>query len=537
MDYGSIRALMAIPEGGAQVNQMDLEGLPLKHLYRSLRNFPLERVASFLPALSGEQRQLLVDIDLWERDNLDIHQFEFWIRAYAACGDDNTILEFVQSMSFQLYLKGRFNIYTFDAEDPWYPENNNYFLTEDSLFLFEFHQDYPYVNEIKMLLLSLYSRWGVEKAYTFLFKTVSDHFSSFQECEYEDKKRRLSDHGFIDYYESLEFESCWRSFKDMDAALVRIQSGKPQVVKDVPANGSDMLIWREYGSMGDDFAKVKSEERKRYLEWDFVRLVNAVMAFDGVLKKSDSKEWEKTGRRVSNLLSLGRSYLRERFPEEEVLSECFDSCQIYKVGNTLIRMGRSPLNIAISKAGIEESFMGFFWSQFVADSLDSPCRFQGKGIVDMEAWWTWQSWCDGFIRLLPFMKSLYQTWKNLLEEGRVQSSFYLNYTTEEIDFEAVLLSSFANHYLSILNESSRRKMGLTLTEFCSFIAGVVDEEGKVGNIDESVDAFLSSYSLERIPHIREYFLDRLRTHLEGVDYASLSERDYKHIGGPVIFAF
>ena len=41
----------------------------------------------------------------------------------------------------------------------------------------------------------------------------------------------------------------------------------------------------------------------------------------------------------------------------------------------------------------------------------------------------------------PLMESLHRTWKRPRDEGQVQSSFYLNYTTDEIDFEAVPSSS------------------------------------------------------------------------------------------------
>ena len=517
-----------LPLGG------ELTDLPLPPLYRSLRNLPVERVASLLPSLSREERQLLLDIDLWEKDSLDIQSFEFWLRAYAQCEDDKVVVDFSRSISFQLYLKSCFNIYTFDGEDPWYPDHDNYFLTEDNLFLFEYHENYSYVAEMKSFILNLYSRFGVEEAYTFLFKTVSEHFSSFQECEYEDKKRRLSEHGFVDYYEALEFESCWPSFETMDAALVGSQADDADEL--LFSSHTDLLQWQDYGGLSEDFDKVRGEGRRNYLKWDFVRLTNAVLVFDRVLKSSDHEAWEKTGVRIRALLSLGRSYVRERFPDEDVLCERFDFSLFYKVGNTLVRMGRKRIKGIRECFGEDESFMGTFWSQFLSDSLGNPCSFEGKPVWDMETWWQWQSWCDGLFRLVPFMESLYKTWKKLLDEGHIQSSFYLNYTTEEIDFDTILISSFANHHLATLSRPSLRKMGLTMEEHRRFIGKVMDGEGKIKDMDESIHSFFSHYGLEKVPHVQEYFWSRLRTHLEGVDYDSLEEKDYKHLGGPVIFA-
>ena len=514
-------------------NVATLSDMPVQPLYRFLRSMPAEQAASFLPSLSREQRQLLLDIDLWEKDRLDIHHFEFWIKVYAQCGDEKILLNFAQSLSFQLYLKSRFNIYTFDMEDPQYPDHGNYFLTEDNLFLFEFHHDYPYVNEIKLFLLNLYSHLGVEGAYTFLFKTVAEHFSSFQECEYEDKKRRLGEQGFVDYYESLEMENCYPSVEVMNMAIDKIS---PVGLSGSYQSGTELLYFEDYiAGMRKDMERVGSEERKQYLRFSFVRLINAGLVFNGVFKSSDSAEWKKIGENISSLLSLGRSYLTERFVREEVLLNRFDFCQIYKVGNTLVKMAQKRLERTLSQFDVSESFRGNFWNNFLTNSLDSPCRFSGKIIGDMK---TYREWVDGsevFFGLVPFMKSLYGTWKQLLEEGQVQNSFYLNYTIEEIDFEVILISSFANHRLKSLRGSSR-KMGLTLEEFRLFVKKTVDEKGKLRDLQEDGGSFLASYGLGHIPCVENYLMDCLRTHLEDVNYSILSSKDYKHLAGPIIFA-
>ena len=43
--------------------------------------------------------------------------------------------EFTKSEEFALFLKARFNMWTFDVEDPLYPDHDNYFLTDDQMFL------------------------------------------------------------------------------------------------------------------------------------------------------------------------------------------------------------------------------------------------------------------------------------------------------------------------------------------------------------------------------------------------------------------
>src|SRR5690606_30834000 len=78
---------------------------------------------------------------------------------------------------------------------------------------------YPYPHEIKTLVQVLYSEWGVEKAYAYLFKLLVDSFHEAQENEYHFKIERLRDFGFMDYFEALELTSAFKSFKTLNSFI------------------------------------------------------------------------------------------------------------------------------------------------------------------------------------------------------------------------------------------------------------------------------------------------------------------------------
>ena len=103
-----------------------------------------------------------MDIDLW-KDELNVDQFTPWLTIYAACEDEMIQYEFTSS-EFILFFKGRFNVWTFDVEDPLYPDHDNY-LTDDSLLLIEYDEDFKQVEELKLLIKNLYTQEGVEAAY------------------------------------------------------------------------------------------------------------------------------------------------------------------------------------------------------------------------------------------------------------------------------------------------------------------------------------------------------------------------------------
>ena len=196
-----------------------LNHVPLQPLYMALRQLTPEQVGPILPRLSEEQRQAFLDIDLWKRDEIDIQHFEYWIRGHNAFPDDAVRLEFIKSSQFALFLKARFNVWTFDVDEPEYPEHDNYFLTDDSLLLFEFDEDCQYVSEIRRFIIELYGDLGMENAYCYLFKIVSEPMSSMLEDEYRIKKGRLLDFGLVDYYDALELDNTYPTIEFMHGQL------------------------------------------------------------------------------------------------------------------------------------------------------------------------------------------------------------------------------------------------------------------------------------------------------------------------------
>ena len=270
--YRSMADLERLAEG-----EEGLGGLPIQPLYVALRELDPVDCAYYLGKLSVEQRQAFLDIDLWKKDELDIDSFHFWPQAYKAA-DPDIRSEFAKSGSFALFLKGKMNIWTFDVEDPRYPDHDNYFLTEDNLLLFEYEEDYPYVEEVKGFIKDIYADLGVEGAYTYLFKIVSDTYSHILEEEYRLKNDRLVNYGFVDYYNALDLLGPMSDVKFLDRDI----AGKKTDVDyaEVPSSGhglhrSALTVFRgRLGPLHKELAKVENKKRRDFLQFNFVRLVN-----------------------------------------------------------------------------------------------------------------------------------------------------------------------------------------------------------------------------------------------------------------------
>lgn len=536
----------------------DLSVLPVQPVYLALRKLPLEKVAEYLPKFSKEQREVFMDIDLWQKDEIDIEHFTFWLQAYSLVESDEVKHDFVTSEQFLLFLKSRFNVWSFDAEDPNYPDHDNYFLTDDNMLLLEFDENFPYVDEARSLIRHLYFELGVENAYTFLFKMVSDSFLTLQEEEYQLRKERMRDFGFVDYMDALETEN---PFINIDFLNLFIRKKTPatggidEVSKNQNLHNSSLVAFKDhFKKVIDELLKISDQKRADFLQFNFVRLINARLESQGSLKKG-SVAMTRTGAQTKNLVLLGFNYIKstehlESIPEEGIFT-LFSFSDLYKIGNSLIKFNLKDLKKALGVnefEGDKEAFLGDYWNDFLDNSFGVPTKFHApkddsaKTIIEYVEYQMWTYKTKTLIQLLPFAKKFFETLDALKKDNRLMDSFYLNYTVEDIDFEALLLSNFANFYLSSFNEANSHvpngKLGLTIDEYKTFSQGIISsEEGKfvlTPELFKKIQKFTETYGLNQVFDFNNYLQDLLKSQLEGYDLDHMAEEDFKHIGGPII---
>lgn len=536
---------------------VSLHNIPLQPLYLALKELSPSQVQEYLPKLSTEQRQLIQDLDIWVKDDLDPDEFEFWVQSFAQVMDDEVRSEFATGVPFLLYLKGRFNIWTFDVEDPQYPDHDNYFLTDDSLLLFEFTDDFPYVSEVRALIREIYAEMGVENAYTWLFKMVSEGALGMVEDEYQLKKGRLSDAGFVDYYDALQIDNPYVNRAVMENDLKKktnVSVGVSDFSKGQVLPKKALVPLKDsFQSFDDELLKLKDEKRQNYLRFNFLRLVNGNVALRGSFKDG-AIALNRAGEKTKYSLLLGFDYLTQfatkekiiQIPEEGLFS-LFDFTEIFRVGNSLLRFGQNDLKKALRVGGESqfESFLGRTINEFIDHSLDVPVKYcpnadeSAEVIKDFKTYEAWHERNQTIVKMLPFIARLYKDFKPLKEQGRIQDHFYLNYNVEDIDFESVLISSFANNLLvskGIIDISvlEKGKLGLTLVEMKQFVGLILDKKGEVADISDVASAFQKAFGFEGIEHFCAFLKELLKSQIEGYDYDHLSDDEFAHVGGPIL---
>ncbi|MGK0367899.1 MAG: hypothetical protein ACI9QD_001039, partial [Thermoproteota archaeon] len=529
--------------------------VPIQPLYLALKKAGQDEVANLLPKLSQEQRESFLDLDLWHKDALDVHSFEQWPAIYAKSGDIELAKEFAQTSQFLLYLKSVCNIYTFEEEEPNFPDHDNFFQTDDHLFIVEFAEDFAVAKEVQYILKNLYADLGVEKAYALLFKIVVDSHMILTEEVYHDKKNRLSDYGFVDYYEALELRATFQTITSLNK-FIKTKEGHTGNLDVVSKNQSlHRTVVSSFKTGMEvvhvELKKLKDDKRKDFLQFNFIKMVNSTIALENALKEG-SVALSRVGKITKQSVELGLSYIKSFLGEDTAIFEVFDFIDLFKVGRSLLEIEQKKLKKSVGKTDFDEDsdyFYGAFWNNYLDYAFDEEVKAinfthsKAYSLKTADEYSSWVSYNELFVSVLPFMGQFYTSLENLKKEGKLSDGFYLNYTIAEIDFESILLSSFINSVDEKYTQDGGQKMGLTISEFTSFISRyfkLIDGEHKLiafeGELADSIKSYTTSFGFNDINFFDSYLYQVIRDNLEGYNYDEIKDEEFKHVGGPILFS-
>lgn len=535
----------------------DLSMIPIQPLYVALQSTSKEQLAQILPKLSMEQRQALRDIDFWQKDVMDPQAAYYWMEVYSKVPSDEVILEYVKSEDFLLSVKNQFDVATFDVEDPMYPDDDNYFLTEDNQLIIEYPEDFQMVKELKEFIRRLYGEMGVEYAYAFLFKMVVDSYQIMEEQVYQEKVERLRDFGFVDYYEALEYDASFYSENQIREFIKNKKSltgGLDALSANQGLHSSSLTPYQAgMDHLKDSLDKVQSEKRKQYLHFNFIRLVNARMTLENALKHG-SVAMGRVGHETRQCLELGFEFIKHErpFDNDKSLFDTFDFMDLYKVGHSLLDLSKKKIKKALSTTPFEadefDYFLGMYWNAFLENSLDEVTKFKFDGsskpaeINDLGIYTQWQKSIDTFVDAIPFVLTFFSTIQKMKAEGLLNDQFYLNYEVDNIDFEAIMISSFINYNAGHYEESEAGKMGVTVSELKKFYGMHFQKQGEEylikgsndQSLSESITGFTKKFGLSQVPNFEVYLHQVMVEQLNGYEVDGMTEEDFKHIGGPIL---
>jgi len=172
-------------------------------LFILIRTVGLADSLELLPLTSEEQRRGFIDLDCWRKDSFQLPRFMEWLAAFIHCGPEETVrmARAVDANVLSLFLKESIEVHVLDPEES-HPDLP-LFLTPDGRFGVEITGEAESVPMARLLLDALF-RFDPSLGYDLIDRVYWENRVALEEEAYQDKRRRLEEIGFVDYYDALE---------------------------------------------------------------------------------------------------------------------------------------------------------------------------------------------------------------------------------------------------------------------------------------------------------------------------------------------
>lgn len=518
-------------------DKSQIKHLPSLALRSVIVNSGPKQIADLIPYLSKEQKETLFFIDFWKGDEINVEVFTRWIEAYPLVKDDDAVKSFVTSDFFLLFLKGRVNIWTFDVEDPLYPEHDNYFLTDDNLLLIEYDESFVHVSQLKDLLKQLYFHLGVEDAYSLLFKVVSESSNTLFEDFFQESSQSVRALGFPNYETLENIYACLPSTPKLNQFVMEVENGKYKTSQGGDYISTEMpthhgvKVFMHNKSLRDLLSQLKDEKRLRFLTSNFSLLLNAVFQKEGAFEDQSSLSINRISTLVSDKLSLAISYLEHK----ESFFEYWDFMSLFKVAQSLIFIERRKIYKALKdKVILKDGDILKFYGDFIVEKIGPLFQGGAFNAYALENFIMSTEYKDlrdksnalqDFSLILDFANLSLQEWERIKDKDLVVEP-YFNVKVSDVDFEHILMTLFFKFIIKEKNpEHLKESFGLFLTEF-----QLVENDIGLENLsvfDDFIKKFMIHYQIPS--QCFEYIQVVLEDHVIGNKFESLEE--YKYMTG------
>ena len=209
------RAALARPRGAKRLDALlsavepaaAVRALSVSELHELITEVGLADSHELIALASGEQVRGCLDIEVWERDQLDEERALPWLRAVAAAGYEKVgdVWDALDSELCALVIARLARVYdtTFEEEPPEDTPHSVY-KTPDTFFYVEVvSEDDDDARLVIELLEDLY-RADAQLARHTLMAARSEPPTELEEMSYRWRSGRMADLGYVDYYEALE---------------------------------------------------------------------------------------------------------------------------------------------------------------------------------------------------------------------------------------------------------------------------------------------------------------------------------------------
>ena len=190
-------AFMAEPGSAERVRNA-----PYQDLFLAIKAVGLADGHELLLLATSRQRRGFIDLDCWRKDSFHMASFMEWMAAYMQCGPEEAAAaaRAVDANLLALFLRNNVRIHALETDEP-FPELP-LILTPDQRFGIEVTGEAEGGTMARLLLDAIF-RMDASLGYDLIDRVRWDNRVSMEEEAYQNKRRRLEEIGFVDYYEAL----------------------------------------------------------------------------------------------------------------------------------------------------------------------------------------------------------------------------------------------------------------------------------------------------------------------------------------------
>ncbi|MCY3758238.1 MAG: DUF6178 family protein, partial [Acidobacteria bacterium] len=296
-------AFMAEPGSAERVRSA-----PYQDLFLAIKAVGLADSQELLLLATSRQRRGFIDLDCWRKDSFHLASFMEWMAAYMQCGPEEATAaaRAVDANLLALFLRNNIRIHALETDEP-FPELP-LILTPDQRFGIEVTGEAEGGTMARLLLDAIF-RMDASLGYDLIDRVRWDNRVSMEEEAYQNKRRRLEEIGFVDYYEALSIygevgptaaPQLQRALQEEDDPH-RVSSTLPALLVASLAPGEH--LWRALGTIRDS----------RQAEWisqQLAALANRILSVHSVTT-GDLEKVKPALEEMRDTLNLGLERLTQ----------------------------------------------------------------------------------------------------------------------------------------------------------------------------------------------------------------------------------
>jgi len=349
-----------------------------------IRTVGLADSLELLPLTSEEQKCGCIDLDCWRKDSFHLPRFLEWLAAFIHCGPEETVrmARSVDANVLSLFLKECIQVHLLDPEEsrPDLP----LFLTPDDRFGIEITGEAETAPMARLLLDALF-RFDPSLGYDLVDRVYWENRVSLEEEAYQDKRRRLEEIGFVDYYDALDIYGEDHTKSDL--------KGRPPSRNESPVSSTLPAMFVATLSPGhylrEALQTIQTAEQAEAISQGLAALANRLLSVYSVTP-GDLEKVKPALEEMRDTLNLSLEHLTQRQDSLAggVLQQ-HDVQGLFKIGFNLISQLRDQADRIFRRgnlrlAGSEETLLEFPEAEFYSgikrlrplffEGIEDPCK-------------------------------------------------------------------------------------------------------------------------------------------------------------------